>query len=107
MPWSDPGGALACTGANSTPVSLGQSEKAMGLESPIESWLAPDNRCACSFQNGLASSRICDETAREIPNRHTLLCGRPALRGMETRASCLLTGAGCQEDVRSWEKYFL
>jgi hypothetical protein len=45
------------------------------LESPIESWLASDNRCACLFPNGLASSLICDETAREIPNRHTLLCG--------------------------------
>jgi len=78
----------------------------MGLESPIESWLAPDNRCACSFQNGLASSPICDETAGEIPSRHMLLCGRPALRGTETRASCLLTGAGCQDDVRSSERYF-
>jgi hypothetical protein len=26
--------------------TFGQSEKAMGLESPIESWLAPDNRAA-------------------------------------------------------------
>jgi hypothetical protein len=87
-------------------VPLGQSEKAMGLESPIESWLASDNRCACLFQNRLASSLICDETAREIPNRHTLLCGRPALRGTDTRASCLRTGAGCQDDIRSSERYF-
>src|SRR5215472_17527386 len=31
-------------------VPLGQSEKAMGRESPIESWLAPDNRHACCFR---------------------------------------------------------
>ena len=33
----------------------------MGYESPIEPWLAPDNRAACGSPNGLASSRKTDE----------------------------------------------
>ena len=40
---------------------LGQPEKAMGHESPIEPWLAPDNRAACGSPNRLASSRKRDE----------------------------------------------
>jgi len=46
---------------------LGQPEKAMGLESPIELWLASDNRSACLSQNRLASSHICDENAKRNP----------------------------------------
>jgi len=79
-------------------VPLGQSEKAMGLESPIESWLASDNRCACLFQNGLASSLICDETAREIPNRHTLLCvAGPTLQNERAEVRGLLHGVARKE----------
>ena len=33
-----------------TLVPLGQPEKAMGHESPIEPWLAPDNRAACGLR---------------------------------------------------------
>src|SRR5580704_17297739 len=44
-----------------TLVPLGQPEKAMDHESPMEPWLAPDNLTACWSQNKLASSPRCDE----------------------------------------------
>jgi hypothetical protein len=43
---------------------LGQPEKAIGHESPIEPWLAPDHRSACSFQNWLARRKEAMKTAR-------------------------------------------
>ena len=36
--------------SHTTLVPLGQPEKAMGHESPIEPWLAPDNRAACGLR---------------------------------------------------------
>ena len=36
--------------SHATLVPLGQPEKAMGHESPIEPWLAPDNRAACGLR---------------------------------------------------------
>jgi hypothetical protein len=44
---------------------LGQPEKAIGHEPQIEPWLAPDNRFACRFQNGMASSQLHDENRWE------------------------------------------
>jgi hypothetical protein len=58
----------ACLGhsvSQSTLGPLGQPEKAIGHEPQIEPWLAPDNRCACRSQNGLASSRSHDENRWE------------------------------------------
>jgi hypothetical protein len=44
---------------------LGQPEKAMGHESPIEPWLTPHNHVLlCWFQNRLASLRTSDENRR-------------------------------------------
>jgi hypothetical protein len=56
--------ARTCLGhlvSQPTPGPLGQPEKAIGHESPIEPWLTPDHRTACWFQNGMASSRTGDE----------------------------------------------
>src|SRR5271156_5453633 len=45
-----PGVPRARCVSHATLVPLGQPEKAMGPESPIEPWLAPDNLAACSLR---------------------------------------------------------
>jgi hypothetical protein len=58
----------ACLGrpvSQTTLGPLGQPEKAIGHEPQIEPWLAPDHRCACWSQSGLASSQLYDENRWE------------------------------------------
>ncbi|MGB9309189.1 MAG: hypothetical protein WCC15_00655, partial [Candidatus Acidiferrales bacterium] len=51
-------------------VPLGQPEKAMGHESPIEPWLAPDNRAACGLRTDwLRRAKGMKTAGKENPKR--------------------------------------
>src|SRR5271169_2752926 len=53
-----------------TLVPLGQPEKAMGHESPIEPWLAPDNRAACGLRTDwLRRAQVMKTAGRENQTR--------------------------------------
>src|ERR1700694_4783109 len=59
---------------------LGQPEKAIGHESPIEPWLAPDHRSALRVSELMASLRQAMKTAgRRNPNRCDTAARTPSL----------------------------
>ena len=56
--------------SHATLVPLGQPEKAMGYESPIEPWLAPDNRAACGLRTDwLRRAKGMKTAGKENPKR--------------------------------------
>ena len=56
--------------SHATLVPLGQPEKAMGHESPIEPWLAPDNRAACGLRTDwLRRAKVMKTAGREDQKR--------------------------------------
>jgi hypothetical protein len=80
----------------------------MGLESPIELWLASDNRSACLFQTRLASSHICDETAGDIPQKRTISCDQPmAWNGKPEHPCSWLERLDIKKDSGRWESVCL
>src|SRR5271155_398783 len=79
----------------------------MGQESPIESWLAPDNRAACESPNRLDSSRQNDENRwqrkpKALPESSSV----PRSRNGRPEQSCSMGWAGRQEKLRPKEKSF-
>src|SRR5277367_3296520 len=79
----------------------------MGQESPIEPWLAPDNRAACESPNGLASSRQNDENRwQRKPKALREGSSVPRSRNGRPKQSCSMGWAGRQENLRPKEKSF-
>ncbi len=94
--------------SHATLVPLGQPEKAMGHESPIEPWLAPDNRAACgSRADWLRRAPVMKTAGREHPKRCRKEAASRAL-GTEGQNNPAQTGrAGRQEKIQRPEKCFL
>ena len=87
---------------------LGQPEKAMGHESQIEPWLAPDNRALLvGLRTELASSQKAMKTAgEENQKRYAVACSVPRLRNGTQEQSCSIGRAGGQEKLLPREKCF-
>ena len=75
-----------------TLVPLGQPEKAMGHESQIEPWLAPDNRVLLVGlrTDWLRRKEAMKTTGRETHNRYTTPRGIPRSRSGSREQSCLM-----------------
>jgi len=81
-------------GSHATLVPLRQPEKAMGHESPIEPWLASDNRATCGSPNGLALSHQNDENRwKGKPKAPSNFAQRPEIRERKA-TTILLNGVG-------------
>src|SRR5271156_2692423 len=79
----------------------------MGQESPIEPWLAPDNRAACESQNRPASLRQNDENRwQRKPKALAEQSSVPRSRNGRPEQSCSTGWAGRQEKLRPKEKSF-
>src|SRR5271156_7122349 len=79
----------------------------MGQESPIEPWLATDNRAACESPNPPASLRQNDENRwqrkpKALPESSSV----PRSRNGRPQRSCSTGWAGRQEKLRPQEKCF-
>ena len=95
--------------SHATLIPLGQPEKAMGHESPIEPWLAPDNRCCLWSPNRLASSRakVMKTTGKENQKRCENRSSVPRSRNGRPQQSCSTRWAGSQAKIQPKEKSFL
>src|SRR5271154_3033941 len=87
---------------------LGQPEKAVGHESPIEPWLAPDNRVLLvglrtDWLRRKDAMKIAD---RENQKRYATARSVPRLRNGRREHSCSMGRAGRQEKIRPQEKCF-
>src|SRR5271156_6513837 len=79
----------------------------MGQESPIEPWLAPDNRAACESPNRPASLRQNDENRwQRKPKALREGSSVPRSRNGRPKQSCSTGWAGRQEKLRPKEKSF-
>src|SRR5271168_3418513 len=79
----------------------------MGQESPIEPWLAPDNRAACESPNRPASLRQNDENRwQRKPKALREGSSVPRSRNGRPEQSCSMGWAGRQENLRPKEKSF-
>src|SRR5271170_3088889 len=79
----------------------------MGQESPIEPWLAPDNRAACESPNGPASLRQNDENRwQRKPKALREGSSVPRSRNGRPEHPCSTRRAGRQEKLRPQEKCF-
>jgi hypothetical protein len=91
-----------------TLVPLGQPEKAMGRESQIEPWLAPDNR---ALLVGLRTDWLCRKEAMKTADRgnqkrYAAVCSVPSSRNGRREQSCSMGRAGGQENIRPQENCF-
>src|SRR5580704_8002416 len=88
---------------------LGQPEKAIGHESPIEPWLAPDHRSALRVSELRASLRQAMKTAgRGNPNRWSTASCTPSLwRGRSEQISLDHMGWETRKTPAVAEVFFL
>ncbi len=91
-----------------TLVPLGQPEKAMGHESQIEPWLAPDNRVLLVGlrTDWLRRKEAMKTAGRETHNRYTIARSVPRSRSGSRGQSCSIGRAGWQEKPRPQVKCF-
>ena len=88
---------------------LGQPEKAIGHESPIEPWLAPDHRSALRVSELMASLRQAMKTAgRRNPNRWATVPRTPSQwRGRSEQISLGHVGWEARKTPADGEVFFL
>src|ERR1700733_14013051 len=86
----------------------GQPEKAMGHESPIEPWLAPDNRVLLVGlrTDWLRRKEAMNTAGRETYNRYTTVRSAPRSRCGRPERSCSIRWAGRQEKLRPQVRCF-
>ena len=93
--------------SHATLVPLGQPEKAMGHESPIEPWLAPDNRAACGLRTDwLRRAETMKTAGKKNPKRclHEAASRDHGTEGSNNPAQT--RWAGRQEKIRPQESCF-
>ena len=94
--------------SHATLVPLGQPEKAMGHESPIEPWLAPDNRAACGLRTDWLRRAEAMKTAGKEDQKRCLHEAASRDHGTEGSNNPAQTRwAGRQEKIRPRERCFL
>jgi hypothetical protein len=90
--------------------SLGQPEKAIGHESPIEPWLAPDHPfCFAGFRTDwLRREQPMKTAGRKNPNSRNGLCTEPSPWGGRPEISLLIhTGWKVRKYLAAGEVFFL
>ena len=93
--------------SHATLVPLGQPEKAMGHESPIEPWLAPDNRAACGLRTDWLRRAKAMKTAGKKDQKRCLHEAASRDHGTEGSNNPAQTRwAGRQEKIRPRESCF-
>jgi hypothetical protein len=93
--------------SHATPVPLGQPEKAMGHESPIEPWLAPDNRAACGLRTDWLRRAKLMKTGGKENQKRCLHEAASRDRGTEGYNNPAQTRwAGQQEKIQPSQKCF-
>ncbi len=94
--------------SHATLVPLGQPEKAMGHESPIEPWLAPDNRAACGLRTDWLRRTKAMKTAGRENQKRCVNGAASRVLGTERQNNPAQTRrAGRQEKIQPQEKCFL
>src|SRR6202795_1725943 len=79
----------------------------MGHESPIEPWLAPDNRAACGLRTDRLRRPETDENRWQRKPKALAECSSvPRSRNGRPEQSCSTRWAGSQEKIRPQEKCF-
>src|SRR5271170_1120307 len=79
----------------------------MGHESPIEPWLAPDNRAACGLRTDWLRRAETDENRWQRKPKALAECSSvPRSRNGRPKQSCSTRWAGSQEKIRPQEKCF-
>src|SRR5271168_2780851 len=79
----------------------------MGHESPIEPWLAPDNRAACGLRTDwLRCAKVMKTAGKENQKRCATVRSVPRSRNGRPEQSCSTRWAGSQEKIRPQEKCF-
>src|SRR5271170_6727295 len=79
----------------------------MGHESPIEPWLAPDNRAACGLRTDWLRRAETDENRWQRKPKALAECSSvPRSRNGRPEQSCSMAWAGRQEKIRPQEKCF-
>src|SRR5580704_7922979 len=80
----------------------------MGHESPIEPWLAPDNRAACGLRTDRLRRAEAMKTAGRENQTAAQRCAASRAHGTESKNNpAQRGGAGSQEKIQPKEKCFL
>src|SRR5271169_3947309 len=79
----------------------------MDHESPIEPWLAPDNRAACGLRTDwLRRANVMKTAGRENQTRGATVRSGPRARNGRPQQSCSTRWAGSQPKIRPQENCF-